>query len=155
MIIFLFQFAGTQAHAQPFLAPFFALGPKVSVNETIPYTDLAHAAAAGLEDPVCQSGGSKKLFPVGLLKYNSSTNRAIYNLFSKMLTEHPDFNNSVVQFEGYSMQGVKVVEPASTAYAHREDNLLVYVPIPPKFANNILLSLHTIFDILTHAMQLI
>ena len=122
-----FEFAGAEVDAAPFLAPFIALGPMALTNVTTPYTNLAHASESGVTDPVCQPGGSKKLFPVGLLKYNITTNRALYNLFSKMLTDHPDFNNSVVQFEGYSMQGVQAVDPASTAYAHREDNLLVLV----------------------------
>ena len=90
----------------------------------MPYTGLANAAGSGVDDPVCAKGFSWKLYPVGLQVYNITTNWAIYNLYSKMVSENPAFNNSVVQFEGYSMQAVKAVDPASTAYAHREDNLL-------------------------------
>lgn len=127
MIVFLLESAGTQAVAQPFIAPFLKLGPLSATIQTSPYTEFAHLAGAGNEDPVCQPGGSKKIFPVGLLEYNFKTNRAVYNLFSKMIADHPEFNKSIVQFEGYSLQGVKAVDPASTAYAHREDNLLVSV----------------------------
>lgn len=56
-----------------------------------------------------------------------STNRAIYNLFSEMIAENPTFNNSIVQFEAYAVQAMKAVGADSTAYAHRADNLLVYV----------------------------
>ena len=125
VIIFILEYAGTKAQAEPLFAPFLTLKPVVATNVTVPYTGVAHAAGAGTEDPVCAKGLSWKLFPVGLQIYNISTNRAIYNIFSKMVTENPEFNNSVVQFEGYAMQGVKAVDPASTAYAHRGDNLLV------------------------------
>ena len=30
-----------------------------------------------------------------------------------------------MQFEGYAVQGMKAVDPASSAYAHRDDNILV------------------------------
>ena len=121
------EYAGTKSEAEPLYAPFVTLGPVVATNVTVPYTEVAHASGSGVEDAVCQSGMSWKLYPVGALVYNITTNRQIYSLFSKMVSENPEFNNSVVQFEGYSLQGVKAVDPASTAYAHRADNLLLYV----------------------------
>ena len=121
------QYAGTESEAESLLAPFMTLGPVVATNVTVPYSEVAHAAGSGLQDPVCQSGLSWKLYPVGTLVNNITTNRQIYSLLSKMISENPEFNNSVVQFEGYSMQGVKAVNPSSTAYAHRADNLLMYV----------------------------
>jgi len=45
-----------------------------------------------------------------------------------MVTKHPGLNESIVQFEGYSLEAVKAVPADSSAYPHREDNLLVYVP---------------------------
>ena len=103
------------------------LGPVVATNVTVPYTELANASGSGLQASVCQNGLSWKSYPVGTLMHNITTNRQIYSLFSKMVSDNPEFNNSVVQFEGYSLQGVKAVNPASTAYAHRADNLLMYV----------------------------
>lgn len=127
MIVFIVEYAGTKVQAEPLYAPFLTLNPVVATNVTVPYTGVAHASGSGVEDPVCAKGLSWKLFPVGLQVYNITTNRAIYNIYSKMVRENPEFNNSVVQFEGYSMQAVKAVDPASTAYAHRADNLLLYV----------------------------
>ena len=121
--------------AEPLYAPFVALGPVVATNVTVPYPEVAHASGSGVEDSVCQNGLSWKLYPVGALVYNITTNRQIYNLFSKMVSENPEFaNSSVVQFEGYSVQGVKAVDPASTAYAHRADNLLLYVAESTSFS---------------------
>lgn len=119
------NFAGTQAQAEPLLAPFLALNPVVANNETVPYTGASHAGGAGVDDPICQDGDSWILFPVGLEVYNVTATRAVYTLFSTMIAENPKLNGSIVQFEGYSLQAVKAVDPASTAYPHRGDNLLV------------------------------
>ena len=112
------------------LAPFYALQPVVATNETVPYTGAAHAAASGNTDAVCQPGNSWQLYPVGLQIYNIRTNRAIYNLYKDMVNKNPALNSSVVRFEGYSLQGVRAIAPDSTAYAHREDALLVYGSTP-------------------------
>lgn len=112
------------------LAPFYALQPVAMTNETVPYTGAAHASGAGNTDAVCQPGDSRKLYPVGLQSHNISTNRAIYDLHKDMISKNPSMSSSIVQFEGYPLQGVRAVEPDSTAYAHREDNLLVYASPP-------------------------
>lgn len=125
--MFSINYAGTESEAEPLYAPFMTLGPVVATNVTVPYTGVAHASGTDVEDSVCQNGLSWKLYPVGTLVHNISTNRQIYSLFSKMISDNPEFNNSVVQFEAYALQGVKAVDPASTAYAHRADNLLMYV----------------------------
>ena len=126
MIVFVFEYGGPAADAAPMLAPFLALQPVAATNETVPYTGAAHAAASGDTDAVCQPGNSWQLYPIGLRTYNISTNRAIYNLYKDMVNQNPALNASIVQFEGYPQQGVRDVEPDSTAYAHRGDNLLVY-----------------------------
>lgn len=129
MIVLIIEYAGTQAEAEPLYTPFLTLHPVVTTNVTVPYTGVAHASGSGVEDAVCQNGLSWKLYPVGVEVNNITTNREVYELIKQMITENPTFSNSVVQFEGYSMQGVKAVNPASTAYAHRADNLLMYVVI--------------------------
>lgn len=44
-----------------------------------------------------------------------------------MLAAAPALNTSFVQFEAFPMQAVKAVDAASTAYPHREDDILVFV----------------------------
>ena len=70
-------------------------------------------------------------FPVGLLTYNVTASRRIYDYFKNVTIETPAFNGSFIVFEGYSLEGMKAVDPASTAFPHRADNLLVYVSPPP------------------------
>ena len=127
MIAFSFVFSGPKAEGERLLAPFSALKPVVATNETTPYPGVAHAAGTGVTDEVCQRGTSDYLVPIGLQSYNITTNRAVYNLYKKMVTEYPALAASIVQFEGYPQQAVQAVEPDSTAYAHRDDYVLVYV----------------------------
>ena len=121
----MFEYGGPSSELTPILQPFRLLGPVADVNVTTSYSDSAHAAGAGLNDPVCQDGLSGKLAPVGLLKYNITTERAVYDLHKDLVSTHPEFNGSVVQHESYPMQGVQSIDAESTAYAHRIDNILV------------------------------
>ena len=113
------------------LAPFYALQPIAATNETVPYPDVAHASGSGVTDPVCQRGPSYYSIPIGLQTFNIETNRAVYTLFAEMVNKYPAsaWNESVVQFEGYAQQGVRAVDPDSTAYAHRGDSLLACVSL--------------------------
>ena len=105
------------------------LEPVLAINDTVPYPDLADATGIGLNTPTCQPGGSGSLNPVGLKEYNVTTNRVVYNLFKEMVTKHPDLNGSIVQFENYPVQKMQTIDAASTAYAHRSDNILTFVSL--------------------------
>ena len=126
LIFFSAYYAGTAAQAQPYLAPFLDLGPVAAINDSISFPDLADAVGTGSKSQVCQDGGSGTQFPVGLKAYNTTANRAVHNLFKKMIVEQPAFSGSIVQFENYPVQKMRSVDPTSTAYPHREDNLLAY-----------------------------
>lgn len=104
------------------------LGPVATKNGTVPYPDLANAIGTGIDSPICQGGNSGETFPVGLRTYNISTNRAVYDLYKRMVNEEPGFNNSAVQFENYPVRKMQSVPAESTAYPHRDDNWLAYVP---------------------------
>ncbi|KAL8803183.1 MAG: hypothetical protein Q9200_006324 [Gallowayella weberi] len=106
--------------------PFLALNPRfITKIDSVPYPSLADAVGTGINSPICKPGLSVNIFPTGILKFNLSTNRQVYNLYAELVTQHPGFAGSVVQFEAYSMLGIRSVKAESTAYAHREDNLLV------------------------------
>ena len=128
MIIFQLQFSGSAGDANVILAPFYALQPVAATNETAPIPGSAHASGSGNTDSVCQKGSSWYNFPVGLQTFNIEANRAVYNLYKKMVNQYPAMNASIVQFEVFPQEGVRAVESDSTAYAHRGDSLLVFVP---------------------------
>ncbi|KAL8663420.1 MAG: hypothetical protein Q9168_008098, partial [Polycauliona sp. 1 TL-2023] len=125
VIIVSIYYAGSSASAHPYTLPFLALNPISTTNQTLPFTELADSVGLGTKSPACKSGMGSASFPVGLRRYNATANRQVYNLYTDLVTRYPEFKNSVVQFEGYAMQGVQAVDAASTAYPHRGDNLLV------------------------------
>lgn len=127
VIIFIIWYFGTAEQAQPWITPFVNIGPISASTSTAPYKDMAHLSlGAGVGDPLCLGGGTTKaFFNVGIKSYNVAANRQVYNLFTKMVTDSPALNASFVQFEAYALQGLKAVDPASSAYAHRDDNILV------------------------------
>ncbi|KAI4180354.1 MAG: hypothetical protein L6R41_007284 [Letrouitia leprolyta] len=127
VFVYHFYYFGTPEQALPYVQRILDLGPIAASNASFPYKEVSHRSfQASVGDPTCAAGISTKTrFPVGLKTYDVSTNRKIYNLFEDMITTIPALNTSFVQFEAFPMQGVKVVDPASTAYAHRDDDILV------------------------------
>ncbi|KAL8849051.1 MAG: hypothetical protein Q9221_005950 [Calogaya cf. arnoldii] len=125
VIIVNLWYAGPLSSALPYIQPFLNLHPTLISNQTVPWANFANVAGIGLESPPCQSRAGGSTFPVGLQKYNITANRQVYDLYSDLITKYPQFKSSFIQFESYPMQGVQKIDGASTAYAHRDDNLLV------------------------------
>ncbi|KAI4226647.1 MAG: hypothetical protein L6R36_003013 [Xanthoria steineri] len=135
VVIFTIYYIGTKEQAAKYTKPYFDLGPVFHNDSMVAYPELASATGLGDEDFSCAHGFNRVQYPVGLLNYNVSNTRAVYNLFKEQTVAVPALNLSTVVFEGYSLQGVKAVPAASTAYPHREDNILasilaVYAPNP-------------------------
>ncbi|KAL8913490.1 MAG: hypothetical protein Q9171_001678 [Xanthocarpia ochracea] len=130
VFVYHFYYFGTSEQASPYTQRILPLNPISISNATFPYKELSHRSfQASVSDPTCAAGISTKTrFPVGLKTYNAFTNRKVYELFEDMITTHPALATSFVQFEAFPMQGVKAVDAASTAYAHRHDDILVFVP---------------------------
>lgn len=127
VFVYHFYYFGTREQAFPYVQSILDLGPIYISNASFPYKHVSHRSfQASVGDPTCATGISTKTrFPVGLKTYNASTNRKIYSLFEDMVTTAPALNTSFVQFEAFPMQAVKAVDPTSTAYAHRDDDILV------------------------------
>lgn len=72
-------------------------------------------------------------YPVGLKSYNVSAVRQVYNEIDETFSKVPEVAGSFFLLEGYSTQAVKAVDPESTAFPHRDDNILVtsYVMYQP------------------------
>ena len=127
VILVTIYYVGTADEAAQYLGPYNAIGPVSVQNDSIPYPEVAEATGTGSGDPLCQFGNSHVQSPTGLLTYNITTNRQVYDFFKNVTIETPAFNGSYIVFEGYSLEGMKAVEPDSTAFPHRADNILVYV----------------------------
>jgi hypothetical protein len=104
--------------------PFQDLKPLYSNGQYYAYPDVLDATGTGMNSPMCQDGHTNMQFPFGLLEHNITATRQIYDYYRNVTTSQPLYNQSIVVFEAYSLEGVKAVDPASTAFPHREDNIL-------------------------------
>ncbi|KAK4172529.1 hypothetical protein QBC36DRAFT_337676 [Triangularia setosa] len=116
---------GVTAVDTAYTAPFISLGPISVTNNTGTYKDVSSWVGISLDGPPCQkTGAANPRFPLYLEQYNPSAMATLYGAFKDGTNSSSPFANSLFMFEGYSMQGVKAIDSASTAYAFREDNLL-------------------------------
>jgi hypothetical protein len=63
-------------------------------------------------------------FPIYLETFNPAAKKA-FDFFAEHVRGDSIFNNSLVTFDGYSTQGVKSIDAKSTAFAYRDQNILV------------------------------
>ena len=90
------------------------------------YKDIPEWTSNAETSLPCQHAGlANARFPVDLQTYDPPSQRLAFDIFSNFTQKFPAFNNSLFLFEGYSLQGVQNIESDSTAFPHREGNLLV------------------------------
>ena len=92
---------------------------------SVPYSQLAAVTGLGSNDSVCNHGQNRLQFAQSLQIYNVTAIRLFYNIFNQTTLETPAYRDSIAVFESFSLQGVKAVDAASTAYAHRNENITV------------------------------
>ncbi|KAK2746295.1 hypothetical protein FQN55_005723 [Onygenales sp. PD_40] len=115
--------------------PFHDIGPLSVEPIGGTYKDLAGWTQVADTSLPCQHVGfSNTRFPIYLESYNVAAQKKAYDLFASEANRASSFSNSIFLFEGYSLQGMKEVDSESTAFAYRDDNLLVapfvsYAPI--------------------------
>jgi len=75
-------------------------------------------------------------YPIGLNSYNLTAIRQVYNEIDETFRKVPEISGSFFLLEGYSTQAVKAVNTVTTAFPHRDDNILVtpYVMYAPNSA---------------------
>jgi len=108
-----------------YTAPFHALGPISITPSSGSYLDVSRWVGIALDGPPCQKvGAANPRFPLYLSQYNATAMAELYDAFAAATNASSPFSNSLFMFEGYSNQGVQAVNPASTAFAWRNDHLL-------------------------------
>ncbi|KAM5349276.1 hypothetical protein ACJ41O_005783 [Fusarium nematophilum] len=118
--------------------PFHDIGPLSIEPVSGDYRDLAGWTGISLSSPPCQKDGLvNPRFPLYLESYNVTAMKKAYSLFASEISGDSPFGNSLFMFEGYSNEGVRAIDSASTAFAFRDDNLLVaplitYSPAGPE-----------------------
>ncbi|KAI1820314.1 FAD-binding domain-containing protein [Xylaria intraflava] len=95
--------------------------------------DLAVLTFQDLDGPGSAYGLTSLRYPIGLDSYNISAVREVYNEIDETFRKVPELAGSLFLLEGYSSQGVRAIRPETTAFPHRNDNILVtpYVQYKP------------------------
>ncbi|KAK5994217.1 FAD-linked oxidoreductase chyH [Cladobotryum mycophilum] len=128
---------GVTAVDSVYTAPFQSLEPLSVEVHTGGYTDLAKWVGITTEDIPCQkNGAANPRFPIYLETFNVAAQKQAFEVFADAVRGDSIFNNSLVTFDGYSMEGVRAVDAESTAFAYRNQNVLVaplftYMPGDP------------------------
>lgn len=79
----------------------------------------------GENDPPCIQGQFRwLLFPVGLDRYNTTAQRAMYEKFNDVTRRYPGLNSSSIFFEGYANVASRAVLDDSTAVGDQQANIL-------------------------------
>lgn len=125
IILYVLQ-EGVNTVDSTYTQPFRDIGPISAVPDSGTYKDLARWTGVAVDSPPCQKDGSAHpRFPIYLKKYNPSAQQTAFDLFAASAGPSSPFNTSIFMFEGYAGQGVRAVDANSTAFAFRDDNLLV------------------------------
>ncbi|KAI1815134.1 putative FAD-dependent oxygenase [Poronia punctata] len=140
IILFYIIQEGVSAVDPVYVDPFRAIGPISAEAQKGTYRDLAAWTGIALDSPPCQKAGfANPRFPIYLPEYNVAAQKEAYDAFAATVGG-PDspYSNSIFMFEGYPQQGVREVDSKSTAFAFRNDSLLVsplltYAPVGKAF----------------------
>ena len=124
IVVVTLNFAGTAEAAAPYGDPFKALSPVCIEEGEVPYSQISEASGTDVDDAVCVRGMEYFMHGADLVTYNVTASRAIFELFKNKTVAYPELRQSLVMFESYSQQGVKAVDPDSTAFPNRESNIV-------------------------------
>lgn len=107
--------------------PLHDLGPLTSEAAHGTYLDLPRWTGIDVAGPPCQKKTSlaNLRYPIEAETYNAASVKKMYDRFAAVAHQYSPLNASMILLEGYSTQGVKAVERDATAYAFRDDNLLI------------------------------
>lgn len=77
------------------------------------------------------TSGSYAISTVSLQTYNITAQRQIYDIFNRKAALYPELGVTArLYHEGYATAGVQAINPASTAYPHRDEHHLACVSVP-------------------------
>lgn len=130
VLLWSFAYNGPAEDAEKLLEPFNAIGAATEDVQDVPYPEIAELSGTGENGPAC-TNGPYVISSNQILKYNVTAQRQLYDLFKQKLAQYPDLANGArLAHEGYANKAVQAIPSDSTAYAHREQNLIVYVTSP-------------------------
>ncbi|TGO68135.1 hypothetical protein BOTNAR_0029g00030 [Botryotinia narcissicola] len=124
---------GSPEIATRYAKPFHDIGPLSVQTGQGSLHDLAVVTFQDADGPGCAYGMTSLRYPTGLKSYNVTAVRQVYNEIDSTFRKVPEIAGSFFLLEGYSTHAVKAIDAASTAFPHRDDNILVtsYVMYAP------------------------
>ncbi|KAJ0329586.1 hypothetical protein COL5a_004150 [Colletotrichum fioriniae] len=90
-----------------------------------PMPDLAGLTFMSSDSVGCAKGYTGLRYPIGLKTYDLPAVRKVFDDIADMSNRNPEFAGSFFLLEGYSTHGVKAVDEKSSAFPHRDDDILV------------------------------
>ena len=109
----------------PYTHPFQALGPISHEHSVITYPELSVTGKMSMADPSCYHGVSAIQHPININAYNPKSMRRLLVKYKQVTDEYPALGNSFLMLENYGAAAVKAVPEESTAFPHRQDNILM------------------------------
>ncbi|KAF4342186.1 6-hydroxy-D-nicotine oxidase [Fusarium beomiforme] len=111
--------------AREYAKPLHDLGPlNVNTGEAS-MPELADITLMGDDSVGCAKGFTGLRYPIGLKTYDLLAVRKVFNEIADMSKRVPELAGSFFLLEGYSTHGVKKVDAKSSAFPHRDDEILV------------------------------
>jgi len=109
------------------LRPFNAIDAIKDEMGDVPYPEIPVRQNTDLSNCI---SARFSLASVMLQTWNITTERALYNHFMRNVALYPDLAVTArLYYEGYAHRGVQAVDSASTAYPHRDEYHIAYVPL--------------------------
>ncbi|PHH80589.1 hypothetical protein CDD80_848 [Ophiocordyceps camponoti-rufipedis] len=126
VISWTFAYEGPAQEAEALLKPFNDIKAILSTSGDVPYPQLMALQGTGINSPSCASnpyiGGT-----ANLQVYNVTAERQIMDVLNERISQHPQLAAGARVFhEGYASKRTQEIDPRSTAYAHRDDYLVVF-----------------------------
>ncbi|KAI1113124.1 hypothetical protein F5Y14DRAFT_452353 [Nemania sp. NC0429] len=81
-----------------------------------PISQVTDVCGMGQQSWLCDFGLVHMHYSAGTQVWNITSQREVYDLFSKNVREHPVFNRAAVVMKDYSHDGVVAIDPASSSY---------------------------------------
>lgn len=120
------EYGGPASDIEAYKSPFLALGPLAIRESEQPYPEIFPASGTGMDDTFCQHGQQNMMHGLYVEEFNTTAIRGAIDYFVDQSKGNAVFiEGAHMIFEAYALQGVKAVEPNSTAFAHRYANYLI------------------------------
>jgi hypothetical protein len=111
--------------AEPYAAQFKALGPlSIAVSTDVDYVQLYTVLGNNLDSPVCSRNKNLDVAGVNLPEWDLIGLRKAYDVHNEASAD-PRFQLTILLLENYGMQGVRAVDPSTTALAPEERELAI------------------------------